>query len=137
LTLAHGVSGSARRHELRGGERLDVRRLGRDLARGHRQGGEGGGLVREGTQDELEQAAADRIAAIFAAEGVESWTLLNLCDRAQVIHSDAVGAYVKVLAEREASEVVPGDDQDDDRYDRDEDGGDDAGGASNDNGDAP
>jgi hypothetical protein len=85
----------------------------------------------------LEQAAADRIAAIFAAEGVESWTLQKLCDRAHAIHADAVSAYAKVLAEREGNEVVPGDDQDDDRYDRDEDGGDDAFGASNDNGDVP
>jgi hypothetical protein len=42
-----------------------------------------------------------------------------------------------VLAEREASEGAPGDEQDDGCHDRDGDGDDDAFGASNDNGDVP
>jgi hypothetical protein len=85
----------------------------------------------------VERAAADRIAAIYAAEGADSPTLDKLSDRASELVHRAVHAYAKELAKRAGKEVAPGDDQDDDRFDRDADGGDDDFGASNDNGDVP
>jgi hypothetical protein len=58
----------------------------------------------EGPTAALEQAAAERIAAIFT-EGLESSNFLDLCRRAAGYHRRALRAYVKALAKR--TEVQP------------------------------